>query len=250
MSLLQNKIAVVTGGSSGIGLATAKAFHREGASVVITGRNKKNLEEAGEVIGKNVLTISGDASSLVDIDLLIEKVIKQYGQIDVMFLNVGSGIPIPFEEITERNFDKTINVNLKSAFFSIQKALPFLGEDASIILNSSMSNFIGQHSLSIYAAAKAALRSLARTLTTELGPRGIRINVVSPGFIATPIFDEERIGADLRNELLDSVSKQSATGRMGRAEEIAEAVVFLASSKSSYMMGSEVVIDGGYTIVK
>ena len=250
MSLLEDKIALVTGASSGIGLATAKAFHREGARVVITGRNKKNLGEAGELIGNKVLTIAGDASSLDDIDMLIETVIKQYGQIDVMFLNVGGALPIPFEEITEKDFDETININLKSAFFTIQKALPHLGQDASIILNSSMSNFIGQHSLSVYAAAKAALRSLAKTLTTELGPRGIRINVVSPGFIATPIFDEERIGADLRNELLALVSKQSALGRMGRAEEIAEAVVFLASSKSSYMMGSEIVVDGGYTIVK
>jgi NAD(P)-dependent dehydrogenase (short-subunit alcohol dehydrogenase family) len=250
MGELKDKVAIVTGASSGIGLATAKAFYREGARLVITGRNEANLNAAGLSIGRDVMTIQSDASSLNDIDSMIEVVVKRYKAIDVMFLNVGSGIPVPFEQITETIFDDTINKNLKGAFFTIQKALPHLRDGTSIVLNSSMSNFIGQHSLSVYAAAKAGLRSLAKTLTTELGSRGIRFNVVSPGFIATPVFGEDRIGIEIRNELVDTVSKQSVSGRMGLPEEIAEAVVFLASSKSSYMMGSEIIVDGGYTIVR
>lgn len=250
MSLLENKVAIITGGSSGIGLATAKAFYREGAKLVITGRDNNKLSLAAESIGDNILRIQSDASKLRDIDSMLKTVVKTHQHIDVLFLNVGSGVPTPFEEVTEAIFDQVVNTNFKNTFFTIQKALPYLNQNASIVINSSISNFIGQHSLSVYAASKAALRSMARTLATELGPRGIRINVVSPGVIDTPVFHADRVPVEVKTELFDSVAQQSALGRVGLPEEIAEAVVFLASTKSSYIIGSEIVVDGGYTIVK
>ena len=250
MGILNKKVTIITGGSSGIGLATARAFYREGARVVITGRNETKLNLAGKSIGKDVLTIQSDASSLGDIDQMFETVMKHNVAIDVLFLNVGAGTPVPFEDVTESIFDEIVNTNFKGAFFTIQKALPYLSRDASIIFNSSISHFIGQHSLSAYAASKAAVRSLARTLATELGPRGIRLNVVSPGVVDTPVFDQDRVPKEVKADLFNTVSTQSAIGRVGKPEEIAEAVVFLASAKSSYIMGAEIVVDGGYTIVR
>lgn len=206
MGILDNKVALVTGGSSGIGLATAAAFHREGAKVIITGRNENKLIDAAANISDDVTTIQCDAANLDDISKSLETINSQHKSIDILFLNVATGTPKAFEQVTESDFDEIVNTNFKGTFFTIQKALPYLNAKASIVINSSISNFIGQDSLSVYAASKAALRSLARTLSTELGPRGIRINVVSPGVIDTPVFDKDRVPEEVKTALFDKVS--------------------------------------------
>jgi NAD(P)-dependent dehydrogenase (short-subunit alcohol dehydrogenase family) len=247
MGQLDNKIAIVTGGSTGIGLATAKALSREGAKVVITGRNKQSLEEAVSNINGEVLAVVNDAGNLDDIKPLLDQTIEKFGAIDILYLNAGpGGVAAPIEEMTEDSFDLFIDINFKGPYFTIQKALPYLKDGASIILCSSVSNAIGQAGLSVYAAAKAAQRAMVRVAATELGPRGIRVNVVSPGFIETPLFEKGGASADERTELKSMVEGQTSLGRMGKPEEIAEAVVYLASPASSYVIGTEIVIDGGY----
>lgn len=248
MGQLDNKIAIVTGGSTGIGLATAKALSREGAKVVITGRNQQSLDEAMTTIKGEVLALVNDAGNLGDITPLLQQTIEKFGAIDIMYLNAGpGGTAASIEEMTEDSFDQYININFKGPYFTIQKALPYLKNGASIILCSSISNAIGQSGLSVYAAAKAAQRAMVRVAATELGPRGIRVNVVSPGFIETPIFEKIGVPADVHAEIVSNVEQQTSLGRMGQPEDIAEAVVYLASPASSYVIGAEIVVDGGYS---
>lgn len=245
MGKLEGKVAVITGGNSGIGLATAKEFKEQGARVVITGRDQKTLDEAKREIGGDVLAVQSDTSSLTDIDKLFAAVKEEFGHIDVLFVNAGVGKFAPVEAVTEEMFDSIMDINFKGAYFTIQKALPFLNDNASIVLNTSISAHIGMPNSSVYAASKAALITLARTLSTELVGRGIRVNAVSPGPIATPILNRLGLPPEALEETRNSLEDQVPMKRFGRAEEIAKTVLFLASTDSSFLLGTEIIADGG-----
>jgi NAD(P)-dependent dehydrogenase (short-subunit alcohol dehydrogenase family) len=245
MGKLEGKVAVITGGNSGIGLATAKEFKEQGARVVITGRDQKTLDEAVREIGSDVLAVRSDASSLTDIDKLFAAVKEKFGNIDVLFVNAGIGKFVPVADVTEELFDSIMDINFKGAYFTIQKALPFLNDNASIVLNTSINAHIGMPNSSVYAASKAALITLARTLSAELVGRGIRVNAVSPGPIATPILNRLGLPPEALEETKNSLKDQIPMKRFGRPEEIAKTVLFLASSDSSFLLGTEITADGG-----
>ena len=245
MGKLEGKVAVVTGGNSGIGLATAKEFGREGARVVITGRDRRTLEEAAREIGSEVLALRSDASSLADIDELFAAVKERFGRVDVLFVNAGVGKFAPLEETDEALFDQIMDINFKGAYFTVKKALPLLSEGASVILNTSVVAHVGLPNSSVYSASKAALLSLVRTLSADLIARRIRVNAVSPGPVETPIFGKMGLPAEALDETKRGFSEQVPLGRFGRPEEIAKAVLFLASSDSSFLLGTEIVADGG-----
>jgi NAD(P)-dependent dehydrogenase (short-subunit alcohol dehydrogenase family) len=249
MAEFENKVVVVTGGTSGIGLATAQAFARSGARVVITGRNRGRLDRARDRIEGEVLALESDQSRLTDIDAMLARTRETYGPIDVLFLNAGISRIAPIEAVTESLFDEIVDTNFKGVYFTIQRSLPYSNRPSAIVLNSSISGFVGQHSLSVYSATKAALRSLAKTLATELGPRGVRINVVSPGYIDTPIAETLGMTPEATATFFDAVAARCPARRGGTSEDVAAAVLFLASSEASYVVGSEIVVDGGYTIV-
>ena len=245
MGKLEGKVAVVTGGNSGIGLATAKEFTKEGARVVITGRDRGTLDEAAREIGGDVLALRSDTSSLAEIEKLFAAVKEKFGQIDVLFVNAGVGKFAPIEAVTEEMFDEIMDVNIKGAYFTIQKALPLLNDNASIVLNASINAYIGMPNSSVYAASKAALITLARTLSAELVVRGIRVNVVSPGPVETPIFGRLGLPPEALDEIVKSIQSQVPMKRFGKPEEIAKTVLFLASDDSSFLLGTEIVADGG-----
>ena len=245
MKKLDGKVAVVTGGNSGIGLATAREFQQQGAKVVITGRDQQTLDDAKQELGHDVLAVRSDTSRLADIDKLFAVVREKLGKIDVLFINAGVGKFVPLESVTEEFFDSIMDINFKGAYFTIQKALPLLNDNASIVLNASINAYIGMPNTSVYAASKAALITLARTLSAELVDRGIRVNVVSPGPVATPIFGKLGIAADALDEVVKNVQTQVPMKRFGRPEEIAKAVLFLASDDASFLLGTEIVADGG-----
>src|SRR6266478_5903948 len=245
MGRLEDKVAVVTGGNSGIGLATAKEFKEQGARVVITGRDQQTLDEAKRELGGEVLAVRSDASSLTDIDKLFAVVKEKFGRIDVLFINAGVGKFVPLESVTEEFFDSIMDINFKGAYFTIQKALPLLNDNASIVLNASVAANIGLADSSVYAASKAALITLARTLSAELVGRGIRVNAVSPGPVETPILGRMGMPQDVLEETTKSVQAQVPMKRFGRPEEIAKTVLFLASSDSSFVLGTEIIVDGG-----
>jgi NAD(P)-dependent dehydrogenase (short-subunit alcohol dehydrogenase family) len=245
MGRLEGKVALVTGGNSGIGFATAKEFQEQGARVVITGRDKKTLDKAQILLGDGVLAVRSDTSKLKEIEQLFELLRDKVGKIDVLFINAGVGKFVPLEAVTEEFFDWTMNINFKGAYFTIQKALPLLNNNASIILNASINAYIGMPNSSVYAASKAALISLARTLSAELVDRGVRVNVVSPGPVTTPIFDKLGLDAETLDETLKSIQAHVPMKRFGRPEEIAKTALFLASSDSSFLLGTEIVADGG-----
>ena len=245
MGKLEGKVAVVTGGNSGIGLATAKEFRREGARVVITGRDARTLEEAAREIGGEVLALRSDSSSLADIDELFAAVKERFGRVDVLFVNAGVGKFAPLEETTEELFDQIMDINFKGAYFTIKKALPLLNDGASVILNTSVVAHVGFPNSSVYSASKAALLSLVRTLSADLVGRGIRVNAVSPGPVETPIFGKMGLPPETLHETTKGFSGQVPLKRMGRPEEIAKAVLFLAGSDSSFLLGTEIVADGG-----
>ena len=246
MGKLEGKVSVITGGSSGIGLATAKRFVEEGAHVVITGRREKELKEAVTVIGKNVTTVTGDVSRLEDLDRLYAVVKEKHGHIDILFANAGAGTIAPLAMATEQHFDQTFDVNVKGMFFTVQKALPLFKDGGSIILNSSVSNVKGLAGFTAYAASKAAVRNFARGWTMELLGRKIRVNCMSPGAIETPALETT---TGLTPEQAKQAAEQFTTmipmGRRGKPEEIAAAVVFLASDESSYITGADLAVDGG-----
>lgn len=245
MGKLEGKVAVITGGNSGIGLATAKEFKEQGARVVITGRDQQTLDHAKQVIGGDVLAIRSDTSSLTEIDKLFAAVKEKVGKIDVLFVNAGIGKFVPVEAVTEEFFDSIMDINFKGAYFTIQKALPLLNDNASIVLNASISAYIGMPNSSVYAASKAALITLARTLSAELVGRGIRVNVVSPGPVSTPILGRMGMPPEVLAETEKSIQVQVPMKRFGRPEEIAKTVLFLASDDSSFLLGTEIVADGG-----
>jgi NAD(P)-dependent dehydrogenase (short-subunit alcohol dehydrogenase family) len=245
MGKLDGKIAVVTGGNSGIGLGTAKRFVAEGAYVFITGRRKPELDAAVKQIGKNATGVQSDVSKLDDLDKLYATVKEQKGRLDIVFANAGIAELAPLGAISEQHFDSIFDINVKGVLFTVQKALPLMHEGASVILNGSVVSTSGGPAISVYSATKAALRSFARTWTTDLKDRKIRVNVVSPGPIDTPGLDG--LGGDLvpSHELKKQLVSQVPMGRMGTPDEIAKAVVFLASDDASYITGIELFVDGG-----
>jgi NAD(P)-dependent dehydrogenase (short-subunit alcohol dehydrogenase family) len=245
MARLAGKVAVVTGGNSGIGLATAKRFHEEGAKVVISGRDQKTLDEAVKTIGGDVVAVRGDVSKLADLDKLYKTVAEKFGKIDVLFANAGIGKFAPLGDSTEAMFDETFDINVKGVYFTIQKALPLLSEGASIIINSSVASESGLSGGSIYSATKAAVRSFARTLTAELVGRGIRINVVSPGPIHTPILSRNGLSQEAIDDMARYLVSKVPMNRFGKPEEVADTVLFLASPESSYVTGVDINVDGG-----
>ncbi|MCH8928814.1 MAG: SDR family oxidoreductase [Candidatus Marinimicrobia bacterium] len=243
---LSGKTAVITGGNSGIGLGIAKEFINEGASVTILGRNRKTLDEAAEKLGKDSLVIQGDITKMADIENLYDQTESKFGKIDVLVVNAGGASVVPFSLVEESIFDDGVDLNFKGTFFTIQKALPHLNDNASIIIVSSVAHRLGFPGMSVYGATKAAIRSLARTISAELLPeRGIRVNVVSPGPIETPIFDRMGIPEDQVDGMKESFKSLIPLKRFGTTEEIAKTVLFLASSESSFIVGEDISVDGG-----
>jgi NAD(P)-dependent dehydrogenase (short-subunit alcohol dehydrogenase family) len=242
---LAGKIAVITGGNSGIGLATAKRFVEEGAHVVITGRREKELKEAAALIGRNVTTVVGDVTRLEDLDRLFAVVKEKHGHIDVLFANAGWGEVAPLAVATEAHFDQTFDLNVKGTFFTAQKALPLLKDGGSIILNSSVANVMGMPAFTVYAASKAAVRSFARGWTMELKDRKIRVNTISPGPIETPVLEKTGLTPEQVKQAVAQWVSEVPLGRRGKPEEIAATVVFLASDESSYITGVDLAVDGG-----
>ena len=245
MSRLEGKVAVVTGGNSGIGLATAKRLQEEGAKVVISGRTKKTLDEAVKTIGNGVLAIQADVSHLDDLDKLYGEVSKKLGKIDVLFVNAGVAKFAPLANTSEDTYDEQFGTNVKGAYFTIQKALPLLNDGASIILNTSVAGSKGNIATSAYSATKAALRSLARTAAAELVGRGIRVNAVAPGPIVTPIFEKTGLPKEAIDEWSKEILERVPMKRFGQPEEVAATVAFLASEDASYITGVEINVDGG-----
>ncbi len=238
MGKLQGKVAVITGGSTGIGLATAKLFVREGAYVFITGRRQKELDEAVKAIGSNISGIQGDVAKLADLDRLYETV-KAKRRIDIVFANAGIVEIAPLKEVTEENFDKIFNINVKGTLFTVQKALPLLNDGGSIILMGSVASAKGTPGWSVYGASKAAIRNFVRGWTVELKDRRIRSNVLSPGPIETPL------AAAQPQDAIASIVSTIPMGRMGEPDEVAKAALFLASDDSSFVTGIELFVDGG-----
>jgi len=247
MKRLEGKVAVVTGGNSGIGLAAAQRLQEEGARVAISGRNAKTLEEAVKTIGNGILAVQSDVTVPADLDKLYTKVTQKFGKIDVLFVNAGIYKFVPFAATTEGLYDELFDNNTKGAYFTIQKALPYLNDGASIILNTSVADEVGVVNGTVYAATKAALRSFTRSMAAELVDRGIRVNAVSPGPINTPEgFARTGLPKDVVEQFVKDVVSQVPMKRMGQPSEIAGAVAFLASSDASYMTGAEIPVDGGF----
>ena len=249
MGKLEGKIALVTGGTSGIGLATAKCFMTEGAYVFITGRRAPELAAAVKEIGSNVTGIQGDVSNLGDLNRLFEQIKREKGKLDIVFANAGTAKYAPLGQITEELYDSTFDTNVKGLLFTVQKALPLIPDGSSIILNASIVASKGLSSNSVYSATKAAVRSFARTWTTDLKDRRIRVNAVSPGSIDTPGLNELLGSSDVGQQRLKMISNAVPLGRLGKPEEIAKAVTFLASDDSSYITGAELFVDGGFAQV-
>ena len=245
MPKLEGKVAVVTGGNSGIGLATAQRFVAEGAYVFITGRRQAELDAAVKLIGKNVTGVQGDVSNLADLDKLYSTVKQEKGRLDIVFANAGGGAFAPLGAITEEQFDTTFNSNVKGLLFTVQKALPLMAEGGSIILNASIVSIKGMPAFSVYSATKAAVRSFARSWTNDLKDRKIRVNAVSPGPIDTPGVRGLAQNADQLQQITAGLVASVPMGRMGTSDEIAKAVVFLASDDSSFVTGIELFVDGG-----
>jgi NAD(P)-dependent dehydrogenase (short-subunit alcohol dehydrogenase family) len=246
MGNLEGKVAVITGGNSGIGLATAQRFVSDGAYVFITGRRQSELDSAVKQIGKdNTTGVQGDVSNLADLDRLYITVKEQKDHIDILFANAGVGELAPLGEITEAHFDKTFRINVKGLLFTVQKALPLIQDGGSIILNASIASSKGIEASSVYSATKAAIRSLARTWTVELKHRKIRVNAISPGPIDTPGFNGLAQTQEQLDQFKTSFVSAVPMGRMGSPDEVAKAASFLASDDSSYVTGIELFIDGG-----
>ena len=249
MGKLDGKIALITGGNSGIGLATAKQFVSEGAYVFITGRRDAELAAAVKEIGKNVTGVQGDVANLNDLDRLFAQIKREKGKLDIVFANAGVAKYAPFGTITEEFYDWTFDINVKGLLFTVQKALPLLPDGASIILNASIVASKGLPANSVYSATKAAIRSFARTWTTDLKDRRIRVNAVSPGSIDTPGLSDLLASGEAGEQRKKMITNSVPLGRFGRPDEIAKAVVFLASDDSSYVTGTELFVDGGFAQV-
>lgn len=239
------KVALVTGGNSGIGLATARAFAKEGARIVFTGRDQSSLDKTAAQLGKNVIAVRSDAGSVAD-GVKLAALLKQQGvMLDAVFINAGVAKLAPFETVEEDMWDTTFNTNLKGPYFLVQALLPLLNQGAAIVLNGSINAHIGMPNTSVYAASKAALISLAKTLSSELLSKGIRVNVLSPGPVSTPLYGRLGLPTDQLSEVAAGIQAQIPLKRFGTPDEIASAVLYLASAESAYIVGTELVADGG-----
>ncbi len=241
----EGKTVAITGGNSGIGLATAKLFHAEGAKVAISGRDQKTLDEAAKAIGGDTLAVKADVSKLDEIDKFFTQVAAKFGKIDALFANAGIAKFAPVGDSNEQLFDETFDTNVKGLYFTLQKSLSHLNDNAGIVLNSSVVNSKGSATTSVYAATKAAVRSIARTFASELVDRGIRVNVVSPGPITTPIFGRTGLPKAAVDEFISHVKTSVPMKRFGTPEEVGHAVLFLASPEASYITGVDLNVDGG-----
>ena len=246
MKRFEGKTAVITGGNSGIGLATAKQFHDEGAKVAISGRDQKTLDAAVKTIGPDTLAVKADVAKLAELDRFFAQVSAKFGKIDALFANAGIAKFAPAADSSELLFDETFDINVKGLFFTVQKAIPLLNDNAGIVLNASVVTTKGSPATSIYSASKAAVRSLARTFAAELVDRGIRVNVVSPGPIYTPILEKGGMPQAGLDAFAEQVKTRVPMKRLGAPEEVAHAVLFLASSEASYITGVDLNVDGGF----
>jgi NAD(P)-dependent dehydrogenase (short-subunit alcohol dehydrogenase family) len=245
MARLDRKVAVITGGSSGIGLATARRFVEEGAYVFITGRRQSELDKAKDLIGRNVTVVQGDASALEDLDRLYQTVREAKGRVDIVFANAGFVELLTIDNVTPEHVDKTFNINVRGVLFTVQKALPLMQNGGSIILTASIVAVKGLRGHGLYGATKAAVRSFARTWTTELKDRGIRVNTLSPGATDTPIIDGQFTSKEQAEAAKDYFAAATPMGRIGRPVELAAAALFLASDESSFITGFDLQVDGG-----
>ena len=247
MAKLAGKKALITGGTTGIGLATAKLFIEEGARVAVSGQDQSRVDAAAGEIGADGLAIRADMRSLSDIDAMIAEVEDHFGGLDIVFANAGVAKLAPYAMVDEAMIDELMGVNVKGVFFTIQKAVPIMRDNGAIVVTTSINNRIGTAGGSFYAASKAAARSLVRTLAVELADRGIRVNAVSPGPVTTPIFGKIGLTEQQLEDVFDRMKARMPVGRLGRPEEIARTVLYLASDDSSFMVGEEVIVDGGLT---
>ncbi len=242
---LAGKVAVITGGNSGIGQAAAAELLRLGAKVVISGRDPKTLAQTAASVTGDVLAVQADVTKVADLDDLFKKTEERFGKVDVLFVNAGMAVLKPMRDMTEEDFDSVMDINFKGAYFTLQKALPYLNDGASIVLNTSINAHVGMPSTTVYAASKAALASLIRTVSGELVDRRIRVNAVSPGPVETPFFGRLGMDVEQMRGMAESIAGQVPVGRFGKPEEIAKVVAFLASSDSSFLLGTEITADGG-----
>lgn len=245
MSRLSGKVAVITGGNSGIGLASAQRLQQEGARVAISGRSRKTLEEAQKTLGKDALVVQADVAKLPEIDKLYSEVKKKFGKFDILFVNAGIATFSPFANFSEAAYDELFDINTKGAFFTVQKALPHLNDGGSIILNTSIVDQKGNPAAVAYGATKAAMRSFVRSIAADLLGRKIRVNSVAPGPIETPIFDRIGLPAEQKDDLAKAILSSVPMKRFGSPDEIAGTVAFLASDDASYITGIEINVDGG-----
>ena len=245
MDRLKGKRALITGGTSGIGLETARQFLSEGARVAVTGTNPETLQAARAALGPDVLVIKADAADVAGQKQVADAVSRAFGGLDIVFVNAGIALLKPVEAWDEAGFDRVFDINVKGPYFLLQALLPILANPASIVLNTSVNAHIGMPNSSVYAASKAALQSFIRTLSGELIGRGIRLNAVSPGPVATPLYGKLGFSESDLKQVADSIKGQVPAGRFGEPSEIAKAVVFLASDEAAYTVGSEIMIDGG-----
>jgi NAD(P)-dependent dehydrogenase (short-subunit alcohol dehydrogenase family) len=241
----KDKVVLVTGGNSGIGFATAKRLVSEGATVVITGRDKKRVDQSVQELGGKSLGIVADVTKIEDIDRVYSEVKNKFGKLDGLFANAGVATFEPVTQVTEKSYDNLMNTNVKGVFFTIQKAIPLLNKGASIVINSSVLNTKGSPGASVYGSTKAAVRSLARSFSSELIGNGIRVNVISPGPIATPIWQSDGVPAAVSEDRAANIAKTNPSKRFGQPEEIAGPVAFLLSDDSTYVVGEELYVDGG-----
>src|SRR5216684_8634981 len=244
---LANKTALITGGNSGLGLATAKLFVAEGARVIITGRNQETLRAAAKELGPNALAVAADATDIAASEAAIRQGVEKFGKLDIVFANAGIPGATPVGGTQLAAFEQVIRTNLTAVFFTVQSALPYLNDGASIILNGSVISVLGSPGYSAYAASKAGVRAMARVMVSELSPRGIRVNVVAPGAARTPIWDRVAPTAEAFAALDKRISRTIPLGRLGEAEEVAKTVLFLASDDASNVQGAEIFVDGGAT---
>lgn len=243
---LEGKIALITGGSSGIGLSTAKLFVAEGAFVFVTGRRQEELDAASAVLGPNAMAIRGDIASIPDLDRTVDTIRSRKGRLDILFANAGIGEFAPLGSISESHFDKTFTVNVRGTLFTVQKSLALMPDGSSIVLNASIAGVKGLPAFSVYAASKAALRALARSWIVDLKERRICVNVISPGTVPTPGYDGLGLTPQEMPNFIQAAASATPLGRVGTPEEIARAVLFLASADSSYVNGAELFVDGGF----
>ncbi len=249
MNKLEGKVVLITGGTNGIGLASARLFKAHGARLAVTGRDPAALAAAQEELGSDALVVASQAGDLAEVDALLAQVKQRFGRLDVLFLNAGLSSPAPFEQVTEDQFDAIVGINFKAVFFTIQKALPLFGASASIIVTTSITNQTGTPNFSVYGASKAAQRSLVQSLGLALIGRGIRVNAISPGPIDTNAFQRLKLPAERVEAIHADIRARSPIKRLGSADEVAKVALFLASDDAAYIVGEEIVVDGGLTHV-